>query len=69
MFTPRSGLFKDLDDFNENISAWDTSKVQDMSFMFHGATVFNMPIGLSAAHWFMNMNVSVPVHMHFSDFC
>ncbi|CAK8988817.1 unnamed protein product [Durusdinium trenchii] len=43
--TNMSGLFKDLDDFNENISAWDTSKVQDMSFMFHGATVFNMPIG------------------------
>ncbi|CAK9005902.1 unnamed protein product [Durusdinium trenchii] len=40
-----SGLFKDLEGFNENISAWDTSKVLDMSSMFHGATAFNMPIG------------------------
>ncbi|CAK9037129.1 unnamed protein product, partial [Durusdinium trenchii] len=43
--TNMNGLFKDLEDFNENISAWDTSKVLDMSSMFHGATVFNMPIG------------------------
>ena len=45
IFTLRSGLFKDLEGFNENISAWDTSKVLDMSSMFHGATAFNMPIG------------------------
>ena len=41
----RSGLFKDLEHFNENISAWDTSEVVDMSSMFYGAAAFNMPIG------------------------
>ena len=30
--------------FNEDISAWDTSNVTDMSFMFNDATEFNKDI-------------------------
>ena len=30
--------------FNDDISAWDTSNVTDMSYMFHGAKSFNQPL-------------------------
>ena len=38
-------MFEDSTMFNQNISAWDTSAVKDMSFMFLGAKSFNKPIG------------------------
>ena len=31
--------------FNVDISAWDTSKVKNMSYMFSAARAFNQPIG------------------------
>ncbi|CAK9064175.1 unnamed protein product [Durusdinium trenchii] len=40
-----SGLFEGLERFNEDISAWETSQVRDMSSMFRGAKAFKMPIG------------------------
>ena len=53
--TNMSALLRDLD-FNEDISAWDTSSVKDMSFMFYGARSFNRPIG--------SWNVSGVTNMH-----
>lgn len=35
-------LFKDAVDFDEDISNWDTSKITDMSYMFSGASSFNI---------------------------
>jgi hypothetical protein len=31
--------------FNQPIAKWNVSKVENMSWMFHGATEFNQPIG------------------------
>jgi len=38
-------LLRDEQELNEYISAWDTSKVKNMSGMFEGAAAFNQPIG------------------------
>ena len=32
-----SGLFRDLEDFDDDNGQWDTSALTDMSFMFYGA--------------------------------
>ena len=40
-----SSLFKDQDDFNEDISHWDVSNVTNMSGMFSYADAFDQPIG------------------------
>ena len=37
-------LFSNTPDFNANISAWDTSAVTNMSYMFQGATAFDQPL-------------------------
>ena len=39
--TDTSGLFKNMKDFNEDISSWNISKVEKMSEMFTHATSFN----------------------------
>ena len=45
-----SGLFSGLQNFNANVSSWNTSGVTDMSFTFggsdtgNGATAFNQPL-------------------------
>ena len=36
-----SNLFKNMSDFNEDISAWNVSNVTDMSYMFAGCEIFN----------------------------
>ena len=36
-----SSLFSGLESFNENISNWDASNVEYMSFMFYDAKKFN----------------------------
>jgi surface protein len=41
-----SGLFQDESDFNENISHWDTTNVQDMSYMF-----YNSPFNQNISNW------------------
>ena len=38
-------MFKGCDEFNQNISTWDTVNVTDMSEMFSEAIAFNQPIG------------------------
>ena len=47
--TDMSRLFGDylykFSEFNEDISKWDTSKVDTMQVMFYGASNFNQPIG------------------------
>ena len=39
-----SGLFQDMDTFNENINGWDTSSVTNMEFMFKRTTSFNRDV-------------------------
>ena len=43
--TDMSGLFKGMEYFNGDISAWDTYNVTNMGGMFKGAKSFNQPIG------------------------
>ena len=38
------GLFYNLKNFNEDISAWNTSKVEDMLSMFEDADNFNQAL-------------------------
>ena len=37
-------LFHNAFDFNENIGAWDMSKVTNTDYMFFGAETFNQDI-------------------------
>ena len=39
-----NSLFKFQDSWNENISGWDTSQVNDFSHMFEDAVVFNQDL-------------------------
>jgi len=39
--TDMSNLFRDNEDFNDDISGWDVCSVIDMTHMFDGATTFN----------------------------
>ena len=43
--TSMSKLFKDKEDFNQNIGSWDTSGVTDFTWMFQNASAFNQDIG------------------------
>jgi surface protein len=43
--TDMNMLFKEKNNFNDDISNWNTHKVKDISFMFAGANKFNQPIG------------------------
>ena len=47
--TNMSGLFKDLEDFNADISYWDTSGVTTMYQMFSGASAFNQPLSFDTS--------------------
>ena len=38
------GLFSGLEEFNQSINHWDTSKITNMSNMFSGASSFNQPL-------------------------
>jgi hypothetical protein len=51
------GLFKNKEDFNENIINWDTSSVINMKEMFMNAYAFNKNISI----W--NINIREPVNM------
>ena len=42
--TDMKNLFKDADEFNDDITAWDTCNVTDMEDMFNGAEAFNQNI-------------------------
>ena len=39
-----SSMFSNTDNFNSDISGWDTSRAKDMHFMFSDATLFNSDI-------------------------
>ena len=43
--TTFNSLFAYMEDFNEDVSNWDTSRVKSMSDMFAGCKKFNQPIG------------------------
>jgi len=43
--TNMSELFRDKQDFNEDISGWDTSNVEHMQHIFNDAPSFNQSIG------------------------
>ena len=45
MVTTLAGLFFNNQTFNQNISSWDVSAVNDMSMMFSGASSFNQSLG------------------------
>lgn len=40
-----SGMFKNIEIFNQDISNWDVSNVTDMGGMFYDTDTFNQPIG------------------------
>ena len=42
--TDMGGLFKDLKNFDADVSSWDTSSVTTMYQMFYGASTFNQPL-------------------------
>lgn len=39
------GAFNGAEKFNSSLAGWDTSEVDDMSYMFYRAEAFNQPIG------------------------
>lgn len=39
-----SGMFFNMENFNEDISSWNVEQVEDMSYMFEGAVNFNQDI-------------------------
>ena len=49
------GVVTNTSAFNADISAWDTSQVTDMGYMFYGAAVFNQPIGTWSTSKVTNM--------------
>ena len=48
--TDMSDLFKECDDFNDNISEWDVSNVTSMKGLFHWASSFNQDISKWDVH-------------------
>jgi surface protein len=41
LMTNMNSLFSGIQNFNENIASWDTSRVTNMNFMFNGCNFFN----------------------------
>ena len=49
--TKMSGVFRNANQFNQNIGSWDVSKVTDTAAMFNGASAFNNGGSDSIANW------------------
>ena len=54
-----ANMFQGVEAFNQNISGWDVSMVQNMSYMFQGAKAFNRDI----SNWVVS-NVTNMSHMY-----
>merc|ERR1712166_1565637 len=47
--TDMSNLFYYLNQFNADISSWDTSSVTNMNYMFYEASAFNQPLSFGTS--------------------
>ena len=58
-------LFRDKEDFNDDISKWDVPSITTMEGMFYNATSFNQPIGAWDVHKVIITNSMID-YWHFS---
>ena len=57
-----SEMFYDASVFNQDLSSWDLSKVNDMSYMLYGASAFNQQVNT----WDTSQVLDL---MHLFDYC